>query len=115
VNFPVAHEGKKFGQVETAEVRLDQPGWVVTNVLVFPWSRIWVDGQRWGGNELRRQGPFFAVHLPAGTANLRWEWHPDPIWSCLHTIGQIAFIFVMLVTVVWFVARGLAGWARSET
>ena len=114
VSFPVGHEGRNFGQVETAQVRLDQPDWVVTNALVFPWSRIWVNGKRWGGSELRRQGHFLAVHLPAGTANLRWEWHPDPVWSALHTIGQIAFILMMLITVVWFVARGLAGRARSN-
>jgi hypothetical protein len=115
MSFPVGQKGSKFGQVETTQVRLDQPGWVVTNALVFPWSRIWVNGRRSGGDDLRRQGSFLAVHLPAGTANLRWEWHPDPVWSCLHTISQIAFICVMLVTTFWFVARGLASWARHKT
>jgi len=115
LSFPVGQKGSKFGQVETTQVRLDQPGWVVTNALVFPWSRIWVNGRRSGGDDLRRQGSFLAVHLPAGTANLRWEWHPDPVWSCLHTISQIAFICVMLVTTFWFVARGLASWARHKT
>jgi hypothetical protein len=114
MSFPVGHEGGKFGQVETAQVSLDQAGWVVTNVLVFPWSRIWVNGKRWGGNDLRRQGSFFAVRLPAGTANLRWEWHPDPIWSVLHTIGEIAFVFVMLVTICWLFVRALAGRAQGK-
>ena len=114
VAFAVGQNGSDFGQVETAQVRLDQAGWVLTNAVVFPWSRVWVNGTRWGGGELRRHGPFLALHLPAGSADLRWEWHPDPVWAALHTIGQIAFCVLMLITLFWPLARWTVGRAHGN-
>ena len=112
--FAVGREGHRFGRVSTTSVQLDRPGWVVTNALVFPWSRIRVNGVRWAGDDLRRRGSFLAVHLPAGKSVLEWEWHPDPIWAALRWAGGIAFALVMLITVAWALARTLIRlWPRA--
>jgi hypothetical protein len=109
LNFPVGRTGDAFGRVDGAQIHLARPGWVLTNAVVFPWSRVWVDGVRAGGDNLRRAGAFYAVRLPAGTAHLRWEWHPDPIWSWLHAIGQFAFAALLAITALWALVRALGG------
>ncbi len=107
VDFPVGRAGEAFGRVAGTQIRLDRPGWVLTNAVVFPWSRVWVDGVRSGGDNLRRSGAFYAVRLPAGTAHLRWEWHPDPVWTWLHAIGQVAYAAMLAITALWGLTRAL--------
>jgi hypothetical protein len=107
LNFPVGRAGEAFGRVDGAQIHLDRPGWVRTNAVVFPWSRVWVDGVRSGGDNLRRSGAFYAVRLPAGTAHLRWEWHPDPVWTWLNAIGRVAFAAMLAITALWGLTRAL--------
>ncbi len=106
--FPVGARGAKFGVVQGAAVELAHPGWVVTNAVIFPWSRVTVDGaevplaQR-AGAEFR-----WAARLPAGTHRLAWEWRPDPLWHGLRLVSQLAMVAMLAAVVAlgWGELRG---------
>ena len=105
VNFPVEASGGRFGDVETMDVDLPQAQWVLTNVCVFPWNRVLVNGKRWDGDGLGRQGHLLALFLPAGHSALRFVWRPDPFWHAFDLAGRMTAAIVLLATGAWALAE----------
>jgi hypothetical protein len=83
VMLPVGTAGGSFGQVRVARVELAAPGWVITNIAAFPWSRVTVNGSEVALERQAAQAHRLALQLPAGIHVLQWEWRPDPIWRWL--------------------------------
>ncbi|MEO6569755.1 MAG: hypothetical protein ABIO94_13410, partial [Opitutaceae bacterium] len=104
VAFPVESAGRRFGQTRPVEVQSKEAGWTVTNAVVFPWTELWVDGNKAPIEQLARQGQFFAILLPAGEHQLEVKWRPDVAWMTLHRISQLVSVLAALG------AMGLMGW-----
>jgi hypothetical protein len=102
--FSVGSHGGDFGTVANAEVDLPTAGWAMTNLVVFPWTKVLVNGRVWDG-ALGENDHFLALYLPAGRSTLEWSWSPDPIWSILHRLSGIAYVLVMAVAGIWIAAR----------
>ncbi len=112
VAFPVGERGEAFGVVRGLRLDLPVQGWVTTNAVAFPWTRVLVDGSEVPTERLAIDGWRLAVNLPAGPHELTWEWRPDPVWSWLHTASHCALLAVLGVAMLWgFVAgwRGVRG------
>ena len=112
--FPVGTKGANFGEVGGLELDLPRAQWALTNVCVFPWNRVLVNGERWTGDRLARRGHLLAVYLPAGHSALRFVWRPDPFWYAFHCVGRLAAGILLLATCVWALVefrsrRGPAG------
>ncbi|MGH7995574.1 MAG: hypothetical protein ACREFX_04400, partial [Opitutaceae bacterium] len=100
LRFPVGAGPADFGDVGTVD--FDQPtaGWAVTNLVAFPWSRVVVDGRRWGALGV---GPDrrLALWLPAGRSVVRWWWRPDPVWAALYRLSRPALAILLSLSFVW--------------
>ncbi len=106
IEFPVGNKTTNFGEVSDVKIHLDKPNWVITNVISFPYSRIWANDKRLSGENLSRSGAYLTIHLPAGDTNLHWQWHEDPVWEVLHILGQVAYFSVITITLILFVIAG---------
>ena len=102
IKLPVGYSGNTFGIVSDLDVTFKNTNWVITNVIAFPWSRIVVNGQRIGGDNLSRVGGFFAVKLPAGNSHIHWQLHEDPYWKALYAAGHICFLGMVFYTLILF-------------
>lgn len=92
VALPVGERGDAFGRVGEARITLAAPGWVITNLVAFPWNRVTVNGReepgtRYAANEYR-----LALHLPAGLQVIAWRWQPDPVWRGLVLAARWALL-----------------------
>jgi hypothetical protein len=117
VSFPVGESGPDFGIVRGLQLDLPERSWVTTNAVVFPWSRVLVDGREIPTGHLAIDGWRLAIDLPAGTHELKWEWRPDPVWSWLHAVSRCALVIVLGVALLWGFAAGwreVRGGAAAE-
>jgi hypothetical protein len=107
VAFPVGARGRDFGVVREVAVELAKPGWVVTNVVAFPWSRVTVNRAEVPAAQSARAGHLWAVHLPAGRHKFAWEWRPAQSWRWLHGGSLVAGVVMLVVAcvLVWNVRR----------
>jgi hypothetical protein len=110
----VQNRGRNFGENNVITVTADRPGFIGTEVLVFPWTRFEVDGQPVPAGALRswydaRLGPEplvrTAVPVPAGTHTIRCRFVPDRTWKWLHRIGWAVLIPWLLAVGGLTVAR----------
>jgi hypothetical protein len=102
--LPVGARGAEFGRVGETRVTLATEGWVITNVVVYPWSQILVDGrevprERRAAHEYR-----LALRLPAGEHRLEWVWRPDPGWRALG-VAACGSGWLLLLLTAGFAAR----------
>ena len=105
----VETRGGYFGENHRLTVTLDRPGYISTQVLVFPWNRFEVDGQAVPAAELRSwaggPGVCTSIPVPAGTHTLLYRFEPDRKWRVLHRTSRI-------VLAVWVLAIAGLGAAR---
>jgi hypothetical protein len=103
IKLPVGDTGNKFGVVSDLDISFAKPNWVITNVIAFPWNRIFVNGTRVGGTHLSRVGGFFAIELPAGNSHIHWQIHADPYWAVLNTMSHLCLIGTLICTLTLFI------------
>jgi hypothetical protein len=99
VNLKVM-EGEQFGEVQSAEVSLDVPTVVITNVLMFPWNRLYVDGRAIDNRSLIRDDYRTALEMDQGHHRIEYRFEPDRIWKMLRAVswlilGGIIFAFFL--------------------
>jgi len=103
----------KWNEIAPLHVGLKQAAWLRTNALVFPWLEMTSDGVKLPAAQVAREGPFYAIYVPAGRHELRPVWRPDPVWSRLHGLSQAVFALVLLFTAVWAALRLLPRRGRA--
>lgn len=96
------HEGARFGEWDPALVTLERPGWVVTNVQVFAWAQLYLDGHPVHVSDLgffKRKRPELshgsildghplqALRVPAGMHRIDARVLPDRLWVVLRTLA----------------------------
>ena len=87
--------GNRFGEVLTAEISLDSPAVVATNVSIFPWNHLYVDGRAVDRDALIRDNFQAAVKLGAGSHRFEYRFEPDAIWRVLRGVSWISFAFLI--------------------
>ncbi|MDP3073404.1 MAG: hypothetical protein Q8N18_24140 [Opitutaceae bacterium] len=114
VNFPVGAVGGKFGVIGDVTVETPAAGWVITNAVVYPWSKVLINGappprEATAANEYR-----LAVRLPAGRHRLTWAWQPDPVWRVLTAVSRFSLIAMGVIALAW-TARALGqAWRQRD-
>jgi hypothetical protein len=103
VALPVGSRAKEFGRVSEARIELPAEGWVITNVVAYPWSHVMVNGrdvpaERWAAHEFR-----VALRLPAGEHRIVWQWRPDVRWRVLNEAARWSGCLLFLLTAVFLV------------
>ncbi len=94
--FPVGSGPGDFGTVHSFAVDQPQAGWVLTDAVAFPWTRIQVNGRR--AEAVARCNYLLAVRLPAGHSVVAWWWRPDPIWATLYRWSRGALAVLLVLT-----------------
>ncbi len=101
VPLGVQSRGRNFGEPNVITVTANQPCYIGTEVLVFPWNHFEVDGRPVPPEALRswcdaRVEPYplvrTAVPVPAGAHTIRCRFVPSPKWLWLHRIGWAVLI-----------------------
>ncbi len=103
IALPVGMAGAAFGKVGSAKIELKKPGWVGTNVAVFPWTKLLVNGEELPAVQTARKDRFFALHLPQGTHDIQAVFQPDRWWVLLHRLSQITVMIVLAISTAWAV------------
>jgi hypothetical protein len=109
VSFAVG-TGDEFGEPQPLHVTLDADAWLATNVEVFPWNRIVLDGTELPDADLRRDGPRFVVAAAAGAHTLELQTDPAPTWVALRTLS-FAVLALWATALIWLHARA---WWRAR-
>jgi len=89
--LPVGAAGSVFGVAGGGEIDVPKTGWVVTNMVVFRWSRLLVNGLEWPRSEQAANEPRLALRLTPGHYSIRWDWRPDPIWIWMRNAAAAAY------------------------
>ncbi len=79
VRFPVS-TGKPFGLTEPVRISLNKPTLLVTNVKLFPWNKIAIDGEIVSREDLVRAHGVESAVVHAGTHELSYVFSPPPAW-----------------------------------
>jgi hypothetical protein len=106
--------GRKLGGVNSLFVYNDQPVWLATNVLTFPWNRLTLDGRSIPLKAIRvgRMEGFpdwmkpcnEVISVPAGPHTIGYQFRPPRTWRNLHRLSDV-------ILVVWFgLAAGRCLW-----
>jgi hypothetical protein len=106
VAFGVGRAGGTFGVVEPTRLSLREAGWVVTNVVAFPWNELLVDGHPVAPGLVARWR--MAVKLPVGEHTLSWNWRPPPLWVQLLGVSRVGFALALA-------GAAIAFWPRRRT
>jgi hypothetical protein len=99
-------------------VRLDRPGYLGTNIQIFPWNRFWIDGRpvepgefrQWAPEHLKPVTPWigpacFAVAVPAGEHEVEQRFVPDGRWRGLDRLAWAALLLWLVGLVALAVRR----------
>ncbi len=99
--------GARFGQWPPVLVQMKKPGWLGTNVQVFPWTHLFVDGVELEASHLgvylkaypdlatsfyEKKHLLLAIELPAGTHTIDARIIPDPRWVWLRRLGYAVLL-----------------------
>ncbi len=95
VALPVGREGEAFGRVGAARIELAAPGWVITNVVAFPWSIVTVDGREVPVERRAAHEHRLALNLPAGPHVIEWQWRPESAWRWLNIASRWGFVALL--------------------
>lgn len=87
------------------EVDLPQAGWLLTNVLAFPWNEVRVDGRP--PAEWAQVGGFLAVRVEPGRHGVGYAWSPPAWWRVAFGLSRGALLAVVVLGVAGVVARGV--------
>ncbi|MBI5689425.1 MAG: hypothetical protein HZC55_04955 [Verrucomicrobia bacterium] len=98
--LPVGAAGRNFGEVGSVVFGLPEAGWVATNVVVFPWNRVLVDGAEVPKEHRAAHDYRLALRLPAGSHRLSWVWEPDARARILRLLAQLSFAGLTLGAIV---------------
>jgi hypothetical protein len=99
----VQESGPQFGKPPRLVVTMPQPGYVGTQMLVFPWTRFEVDGQLVPPDQLRSwsdariypdpfKQPWTAVPVPAGTHTVHARFEPNRTWRWLYRLSWAVLV-----------------------
>jgi hypothetical protein len=105
VNF--AFDSKdNFGTAEPAQVALAEASWVRTNIVVFPWNRIEVDGRDVPDSDIRGDNKTgIALRVPAGNHRLVVQFVPDTAWGVLRVISLLSLFGWLIFEIVFSVQQ----------
>ncbi len=108
IDRPAAGDGRPFGSVTDIPYEEAKGGWVVTDVLSFPWNRLTIDGRLVAATETRvAPNSRLAVKVPAGTHSIGYALIADRLWAGLRVVSCVALVGWGLMT------GGVAGRAAS--
>ncbi len=93
-------DGASFGSPLAADVTLEQSTWLKTNVVTFPWNQLMIDARAVGPDELRRDGEYLSILVPAGHHSVDFVFKPSTMWLWLKTISFIAALLGALALLI---------------
>jgi hypothetical protein len=88
--------GEQFGDVLPEEVLLEVPTVVTTDVLMFPWNRLYVDGKAIDNRSLIRDDHLTALELDRGRHRIEYRFEPDRIWTLLRVLSWLTFTGIIV-------------------
>lgn len=109
VDLPVGVQGDFFGRPGAARITLPAPGWVITNIVAFPWNRVSVDGREVPADRGAAQEHRVALHLSAGEHVIAWQWRPAVWWRGLGLVSRGALVVLLAGAVFLLWRAGQAG------
>jgi hypothetical protein len=101
--FGLETRGGYFGEAHRITATAEQPTYLATPVLVFPWNRFLVDGEPVPVERLRAwngAGKMTAVPIPAGTHTVQYVVEPNRTWLRLHRVSQRVLVAWVLALAV---------------
>lgn len=115
VEFSVLH-GNRFGTVPPLEISLKEPTPIETNIQIFPWNHLYLNGQKLEPPLLgaATSGLKYAALLPAGRHHLEYRFEAPQTFQSLRHLQEIGY-FLMLVLFLISGARCLQRvWLESK-
>lgn len=82
---------RSFGELENVALTLDRPGWVMTNLVPFPWNTIYVDGRPVAAGDLRTRDWRLVFMAPAGNHIISAGFSPPTVWTLMRRIAVPLF------------------------
>jgi len=94
--------GSNFGKTDKKTFSLAEESFIQTNVHIFPWNKLFINNQLvkdedlYSFKEIKLSVTrFFALKLPKGEYEIKYEFMPNSLWQILRILSQ-------LTLVVWF-------------
>jgi hypothetical protein len=116
---------RAFGEYRPRTVHLDQAGYVLTQVQLFPWNHLYVDGRAvppemlrsWRGTCRRVDyGPCMAVPVPAGKHVIEYRLETNRRWIVLYRVSStVLILWIALVMILKILALVQAARERRES
>jgi hypothetical protein len=95
-------EGRQLGRVSPLTVNHDQPVWLATNVVPFPWNRLTIDDRLIPLKAIRvgRMQSFpdwmqpcnQVIPVPAGAHTISYQFRPTRMWRHLCTLSNVILV-----------------------
>lgn len=99
-----------FGDARPADLSLDRPSWVRTNIQAFPWNKFEIDHRDVPASDIRADDESgLAFRVPEGNHRLEYKFVPDRTWEILRTISLTSLFGWLLIEIVQSVRQ-----ARSK-
>ncbi|MCC6276321.1 MAG: hypothetical protein IT289_00240 [Oligoflexia bacterium] len=96
--------GERFGFVEPIEISVPPRHLVFTNVSVFPWNQIYLDGQRVGWDDIFYSDTRAVLEVAPGAHRLEYRFVAPDLWYFLRWVAWF-FFFAQLLIFVGFIFR----------
>jgi hypothetical protein len=99
LRFSTGSQGEAFGVVASIAVASSQEQWRGTNVVVFPWNRLLLNGSDIPPERLAQRDGRIWIKLPEGEHSLEFWWSPPELWKVLNAASQGALLLTLLLSV----------------
>ncbi len=100
--------GSQFGTVDIAQIETSKRKWIRTNIQIFPWNQIWVNGEQLNVSQLRfydNRQLQVTFKLPPGKFKIEYRCLADPVWMVLYRMSQVVFVLFLSYVLIGTLRR----------
>ena len=91
--------GDHFGETLAKKMDIQTPTWLLTNVAVFDWNKIYEDGVEVGQDRIKRHGDFLVVQSKKGLHTMTASFEPPHTLRILRLASHLSLLAVFLCTI----------------
>ncbi len=104
-----APDGGTLGRYGALTLLRNTPGYLVTQVIAFPWNRFFIDGAQVDPALLRTDGQLLAVPVPPAAHRVEYRFEPDRVYRTLRFVSRLTLVLWGVGLVAAWLATRMRG------